>query len=141
MNKQKWIYIALCAIFLFAGYSIAAAAHPNVPLLDKDGIAVSGNTPYSPKMTCSANACHQGDQALAAKHDYGSGDKTVSQHVGRVLADGTVAFATQNVKAYAHGVSVGKHMNMGRNENYTPEMRTAWKQGFFTSTPGMFGRY
>ena len=142
MGRNKlWLLIALVAIGLIGYASIGYAAHPDVPLLDKDGNAVSGNTPYSPKQTCSNNSCHQSNPTLAAKHNYGSGTVTVSQHVGRKLADNSVVFTTQNVTAYAHGVSVQKHVNMGRNENFTAQMRSAWGQPYFVSTPGMFGRY
>lgn len=142
MSRNKlWLLIALVAIGLIGSYSLSYADHPNVPLLDKNGNAVTGNTPYSPKQTCSNNSCHQGNPTLAAKHNYGSGSVTVSQHVGRKLADNSVTFTTQTVNAYAHGVSVSKHVNMGRNENLTAQMRTAWGNPYFISTPGMFGRY
>jgi hypothetical protein len=129
------------------------AAHPDVVVKGFSGSPVSGYEPYSPKQTC--GGCHI--EACTAptpdnprgycteqqqnKDDYGIGLKQVQQHVGRILADGTVTFTTQTVSSYEHGVSVSKHVNLGRNEAYTADMRNTWKQAFFTSSPGMFGRY
>lgn len=149
------VRVALTVIFilLIALSGTALGAHPDVAVKNSQGNPVSGNEPYSPKQTC--GGCHipgcesptpQNPEGYCTtqqqnKDDYGMGLKQVQQHVGRILADGTVAFTTQTVNSFEHGVSVGKHMNMGRNEAYTAQMRQTWKQAFFTSSPGMFGRF
>ncbi len=145
--------LATIFIFLIALSGVALGAHPDVTVKNAAGNPVSGIEPYSPKQTCSG--CHipqceaptpenpKGycNTQQQNRDDYGIGLKQVQQHVGRILADGTVTFASQTVNSFEHGVSVGKHMNLGRNEAYTAQMRTVWKQAFFTSSPGMFGRF
>ncbi len=133
MKKTRlWLYVAvLSAILLFAGSTVSMAIHPpgDVTLKDANGSPVTSNTPYSPKQTC--GGCHE----------YGSGDK-FSTHVQGVL-DGTntVYWQASQTKSFAHGVSVGRHMNQGRNEDYNNFTRTAFGDPFFTSSPGMFGKY
>lgn len=150
---MKKVVLPINFIILIALSSICLGAHPDVTVKNIQGNPVSGIEPYSPKQTC--GGCHiprcksptpdnpKGYCTIQQqnKDDYGIGLKQVKQHVGRILADGTVTFITQTVNSFEHGVSVGKHMNMGRNEAYTAQMRTAWKQTFFTSSPGMFGRF
>lgn len=148
MNKNRlWLYIAvLSAILLMVGATVAMATHSggNVKLMDKDGNAITnGTTPYSPKATC-ARACHTpADSVDFAGHNYGSGDK-YSTHVQGVLASGTdttVYWEASQTKSFEHGISVGKHMNQGRNEDYTNTYRAQFGDPFFTSSPGMFGKY
>ncbi len=140
------VYIAVfSAILFFAGSAVAMAAHSggDVPLLQANGSPVTSATPYSPKATC-ARACHisSGDIIDFAGHDYGSGDK-YSTHVQGVLAssDSSVTWEASQTKSFAHGVSVGKHMNQGRNETYTNAYRAQFGDLFFTSTAGMYGKY
>lgn len=147
------VVLTMIFIFLIGTNGLALGAHPDVTVKNTAGNPVSGAEAYSPKQTC--GGCHipqcesptpdnpEGYCTIQQqnKDDYGIGLKQVQQHVGRILADGTVTFTTQTVNSFEHGVSVGKHMNMGRNEAYTAAMRTAWKQAFFTSSPGMFGRF
>ena len=121
--------IAVMVFFMFS--SLALAAHPggDVPLKQADGSPVSGTTPYSPKATC--GVCH----------NYGSGDK-FSTHVQGVLeADNKVYWQAYQTKSFEHGVSTGRHSNQGRNEDYNNAFRTAVGDPFFTSSPGMFGKY
>lgn len=96
-----------------------------------------------PKATC-ARACHTpADSVDFAGHNYGSGDK-YSTHVQGVLASGTdttVYWEASQTKSFEHGISVGKHMNQGRNEDYTNTYRAQFGDPFFTSSPGMFGKY
>ncbi len=131
-RPRLWLYIAvLSAILLFAGSTVSMAIHTggNVTLKDANGNAVTSNTPYSPKQTC--GFCH----------DYGSGDK-FSTHVQGVLeSDNKVYWQAYQVKSFATGVSVGRHMNQGRNEDYNNQTRAAFGDPFFTSSPGMFGKY
>ncbi len=127
------LYIAaLSAISFFAGPSVPMAAHPggNVTLRDASGNPITnGTTPYSPKATC--GVCH----------NYGSGTK-FSTHVQGVLDNaGTVYWQAYQNKSFANGVSVGRHMNQGRNEDYTNLDRAAVGDPLFTSSLGMFGKY
>lgn len=147
------IFTVLFLILIAVSYNLSYGAHPDVFLKDKDGNPVSGPVPYSTKQTC--GGCHIENCTTptpenpkgycttqqATRDDYGIGLKQVQQHVGRILADGTVTFTTQTVSSYEHGVSVSKHVNLGRNEAYTSWMRQTWGQLFFTSSPGMFGRF
>jgi hypothetical protein len=135
MNKQsKWFIAVLSAIVLLAGYSAAFAAHTggDVTLKDASGNAITnGTTPYSPKQTCGVGACH----------NYGSGEAH-STHVQGVLdANNNLYWQADDVKSFATGVSVGYHMNQGRNENYSNVSRATYNDPFFTSSPGMFGKY
>lgn len=131
MNKVRIGLICLSILILLAGSSVALAAHTggNVPLKQADGSAVTGTTPYSPKATC--GGCH----------DYGSGDK-FSTHVQGVLeSDNKVYWQAYQTKSFEHGVSVGRHSNQGRDENYSNAQRSTYGDPFFTSSPGMFGKY
>jgi hypothetical protein len=140
-RKPRLLIAVMTAVSLILGVSTAYAAHPNVPLLQANGSPVTSTTPYSPKQTCSNNACHQADPALAARHNYGSGTKD-STHVQGVLgSDNKVYWQAYNNKSFAHGVSVGRHMNQGRNEDYSNADRAAVGDPFFTSSLGMFGKY
>jgi hypothetical protein len=130
----------MTAVILMLSVSVAFA-HPNVPLLGASGAAVSGTTPYSPKMTCSANACHQADPALAAKHNYGSGSKMSVHTQGVIASDDKVYWQSYDVKSFEHGASVGRHMNQGRNEDFSNSFRANYALPFFTSSPGMFGKF
>lgn len=133
MNKTRMsLYVAmLSAVLLLAGYTISMATHTggDVTLRDAAANPVTSNTPYSPKETC--GVCH----------DYGSGDK-FSTHVQGVLeSDNKVYWQAYQTKSFEHGVSVGRHSNQGRNEDYNNAFRSAAGDPFFTSSPGMFGKY
>ncbi len=143
----RWITAALAAVVLLAGYLTAFASHPggDVTLRDAAGNKITdGATAYSPKATCS-RACHiaapDSDAVDFAGHNYGSGTK-YSTHVQGVLgSDNNVYWQAYQNKSYEHGVSIGRHMNQGRNEDYTNADRAAVGDPFFTSSLGMFGKY
>jgi len=133
------IPIAVIAVMVFCMFSsLALAAHPggDVPLLKVNtadpagpGIPAGTSDPYSPKKTC--GVCH----------NYGSGDK-FSTHVQGVLeADNKVYWQAYETKSFEHGVSTGRHSNQGRNEDYNNAFRAAVGDPYFTSSPGMFGKY
>ena len=129
-HKRKLFSAALSAILLLAG-ATSQAAHTggNVTLRDASGNPVGSTTPYSPKATC--GICH----------NYGSGDK-FSTHVQGVLeSDNNVYWQAYQVKSFEHGVSTGRHSNQGRNEDYNNAFRAAVGDPYFTSSPGMFGKY
>jgi hypothetical protein len=144
------IPVAVLAAMVFLIFSsLALAAHPggSVTLmkgLDSNGIGIPAGTTdaYSPKATCT-RACHtaSGDPVEFAGHDYGSGDQ-FSTHVQGVLdSTDTIYWQAYKIKSYAHGVSASKHTNEGRNENYSNATRKALGDPFFTSSPGMWGKY
>ena len=159
MNKRHVFYVGivvLAAMVLLGAPMAAIATHPDVPLLQSTGAAVTSTTPYSPKMTCStANACHTTGgtfngvtytgQQLIDMHSYGNaygtGTKTSTHVQGALGSDNKVYWQAYQNKAYAHGVSVGRHMNEGRNEDYSNADRAAVGDPFFTSSMGMWGKY
>jgi hypothetical protein len=133
MRKSKFrlLTAVLSAIMLMAGISAVLAAHTggNVPLRDANGVLITdGVTPYSPKATC--GVCH----------DYGSGDKIVTKTQGVMESDGKIYWQAYTVKSYDHGVSVGRHSNEGRNEEFTNTARKTVNDPWFTSSFGMFGK-
>ena len=139
--EQRFLIAVMTAVNLVIGASAVFAAHPSVTLLDASGAAVNSTTPYSPKKTCSANDCHQADPALAAKHNYGSGSKLAVHTQGVIAADDKVYWQSYDVKSFEHGASVGRHMNEGRNEDFSNSFRANYALPFFTSSPGMFGKF
>ena len=102
---------------------------------------VAANEPYSPRATC-ARSCHiaNGDPVDSPGHDYGSG-LALSLHDQGVHDGGAIYWQSYETKAFAHGVSVSRHMNQGRNETYTHVYRSTFGDPWFTSTPGMYGKY
>lgn len=157
MHKQKWIYVALCAIFLLAGYTAAMAAHPSVTVRDSAGNAITdGTTPYSPKQTCSGchfyngsaraflsaqkRDCGAGSNELCAT-DYADGTNTVTKSQGYIDGNGKLAFTTFTATVPRHGVSTGKHSTQGRNDELTASQRAIWGAPGFITSPGMSGRY
>ena len=122
--------IAVTVFLMFSSLALAAHTGGNVTLKDANGDPITnGTTPYSPKSTC--GVCH----------NYGSGDK-FSTHVQGVLeSDNKVYWQAYQTKSFEHGVSTGRHSNQGRNEDYNNAFRTAVGDPFFTSSPGMFGKY
>ena len=139
--KPRFLAVVATAVGLMMGVSTAIAAHPPVPLLDASGNPVTSTVPYSPKKTCSSNACHQADPALAAKHNYGSGTKMSVHTQGVIASDDKVYWQSYDVKSFDHGASVGRHMNQGRNEDFSNSFRANYALPFFTSSPGMFGKF
>jgi hypothetical protein len=127
------ISLALFAAMVFLVFSsLAKASHTggDVTLKDAGGTAITnGTTPYSPKATC--GVCH----------NYGSGEAH-STHVQGVLDNSkNLYWQADDVKSFANGVSTSYHMNQGRNENYSNVSRATYNDPFFTSSPGMFGKY
>ena len=145
MKKTNKLLVAvLAAIALNAGYTAAFANHPggDVRLKDASGNPVTSTTPYSPLKSCGmTGTCHIESTPQAGGHNYGSGMKN-STHVQGVLgSDNNVSWQAYQNKSYEHGVSVGRHMNQGRNEDYTNADRAAVGDPFFTSSLGMWGKY
>lgn len=154
---------ALTAVSLLAGSNAnAVPSGSSIALRDAAGNFISGDSgmPYSPKMTCggchfdcatgnpaSDNAQYCQDQASQWDcnanecPDYGTGRATSVHSQGVIESDGSVYWQAHEVTSYAHGVSVSRHTNQGRNENYGSHMREAMHDGFFTNSPGMFGKY
>ncbi|MBI5741359.1 MAG: hypothetical protein HZA16_11665 [Nitrospirae bacterium] len=129
-SKSGPLTVVLCIILVLVSYTIAMS-HTDVTVRDSSGNPVSGNTPYSPKQTCATAGCH----------NYGSDPVTASKVQGYANSSGKVAFQNYDVTTFSHGVSVGKHSNQGRGEEWTAALRTVWGAPGFTSSPGMFGRY
>lgn len=153
MNKKcrLWLGAAIAATAIPLAASSSFAQHSNdIPLRDANGAVINDSiTAYSPKMTCMAagindsgtgdmfdtTGCHTLEEyASAAK-------KTVSKTQGIIDATGEVVWQSYTVDAHAHGAVSGRHSQQGRNEDYSIAMKTAFKDAFFTSSPGMFGKY
>lgn len=100
------------------------------------------NDAYSPKATC-ARSCHiaSGDSVDSPGHNYGSGEKLSVHSQGVMESDDMIYWQSYTTKAFEHGVSVGRHMNHGRNEDYPYSTKAAFGDPWFTSSPGMFGKY
>ncbi len=126
--------------------SMAFADHPggDVQLKDANGtpIPTTGNVPYSPKQSCGlTGTCHVESTPTAGGHNYGSGQKD-STHVQGVLgSDNNVYWQAYKNKSFEHGASIGRHMNQGRNEDYSNSDRAAVGDPYFTSSLGMSGKY
>jgi len=124
------IMTGMSVMALFGGLATGAwAAHQDVPLLNAAGQPVAANEPYSPKQTC--GGCH----------NYGSEPASITHTQGVLESDGKVYWQSYDVSFFDHGVSKGRHSNQGRNEAYSTQMRTVFGDPFFTSSPGMFGKY
>jgi hypothetical protein len=147
LKKYKLRYLAsgLAAASMLLAYSSALAAHTggDVPLRDASGAIIADTTtPYSPKMTCMADglapnavgACHTGEEYRT------SATKPVVKTQG-VLDDGELYWQSYEVHSAAHGATVGRHSQQGRNEDYSIEMKLAFADAAFTSSPGMYGKY
>jgi hypothetical protein len=157
--------IVLLAALVFFGAPLAAlAAHPDVPLRQANGLAVSSTTPYSPKMTC--GGCHFDCNTMAYSDvistwcgTAGNGDQkdcsvpgncpdyesmavsTVNKVQGYITSAGTLSNMSYDVAVPLHGASTGKHSTEGRNEAVTVAQRTIWGAPANISSPGMWGRY
>jgi hypothetical protein len=151
MNKPG-LYLILTVLAVFVLMTGAAISHAtsyhstqggSITLFKADGITpASANDAYSPKASC-ARLCHPAETGRAGdfQHTYGTGDVDVTKNQKVIASDGSSYSETYTVKSFAHGVSVGRHMNQGRNETYVAANRTAWSDPFFTSSPGMWGKY
>lgn len=170
MKSPRILFMAILAVvLLLAGSTVVLAAnsHPVVTVRDAGGVAeTSGTTPYSPKQTCAGchitnctaspaiptnikawceNDTHKTAYATANPTtkfaDYGSGVKHSAHTQGVIESDNQVYWQSYDVTSFEHGVSVGRHSNNGRNEDYSTLIRTVFGDPFFTSSPGMFGKY
>jgi hypothetical protein len=153
MNQTRlWLFVTVLAVAalltgsVYTAYAYHSTAGGSIALKKADGTNVGATDAYSPKATCS-RACHIGEGGLTeefAGHNYGSGDK-FSTHVQGVLAgsgsNSTVYWEASQTKSFEHGVSAGKHMNEGRNEDYTNTYRAKYGDPYFTSSGGMYGKY
>ena len=131
MGKQGTRFAAavLAGLAWFAVAPAGISAHSDVPLKNAAGQPVAANEPYSPKQTC--GGCH----------NYGSEPTSITHTQGVLESSNSVTWQSYNVSFFNHGVSKGRHSNQGRNEAYTTQMRTVFGDPFFTSSPGMFGKY
>ncbi len=155
LNKRLWLgaAIAAAAIPLMASSAFSAPCPGDttqggiIELKDAAGNDISGlttsnNTPYSPKQTCMTGiGCHTVDEYASGINDPVNGFKDVTKTQGVLDSDGEVYWQSYNVTAHAHGAVVGRHSQQGRNEDYSIAMKTAFGDAFFTSSPGMFGKY
>jgi hypothetical protein len=143
-TKLRALTAVLIAVSLMISVSVSFAGHPggDVQLKAADGIPVTSTTPYSPAKSCGlTGTCHVESTPATGGHNYGSGEKD-STHVQGVLgSDNKVYWQAYQNKSFAHGVSVGRHMNQGRNEDYSNADRAAVGDPFFTSSLGMWGKY
>jgi hypothetical protein len=143
-KKLRPLTLIMAVVFLMLSVSVAFAVHPggDVQLKDANGNQVTSTTPYSPKQSCGlTGTCHVAGTPTTGGHNYGSGVKN-STHVQGVLDSNNEVYwqAYQN-QSFEHGVSVGRHMNEGRNEDYSNATRAAVGDPFFTSSLGMWGKY
>jgi hypothetical protein len=143
-KKLRPMMAVMIAVSLMMSVSATFAAHPggDVQLKDAGGVPVNSTTPYSPKQSCGlTGTCHVEATPITGGHNYGSGVKN-STHVQGVLdTDNKVYWQAYQNKSFEHGVSVGRHMNEGRNEDYSNADRAAVGDPFFTSSLGMYGKY
>jgi hypothetical protein len=143
MNKRHVFYVGLvllAALALFGAPMAAMAAHTggDVTLKDANGnYPIGTSTPYSTKQSCGLTGlCHDG----IGGHQYGTGDKIVTKTQGVMEGDGSIYWQAYTVKSYEHGISIGRHSNQGRNEEFTNTARKTVNDPFFTSSFGMFGK-
>lgn len=143
---KMWLGAALAAAVVPFMASSALAACPGdagqVPLRDASGaIITDATTPYSPKMTCmgtGTTGCHTMEEYASAAL------KTVTKTQGVIDTNtgvNEVFWQSYNVHAHAHGSVIGRHSQQGRNEDYSISMKNTFGDPFFTSSPGMFGKY
>jgi len=151
MKKTRlWLFVtvlAVTALLTGSAFTYATTYHADkgvtpLALKDASGADISGTTPYSPKATC-ARVCHSAETGKPAdfQHTYGTGTSSVTKNQKVIAGNGTTYSVDYDVASFAHGVSIGRHMNQGRNEAYSAAQRTAYGDPFFTSSPGMAGKY
>lgn len=143
INRSKLLIgaaaMALAIPFAASSASAASLCTMNGPLLDAGGVdATVSGLPYSPRTTCFQGVlagCH-------ADTDYASGNMIAVHKTQGVLDnDGAVHWQSYTVQANDHGAVRGRHSQQGRNEDYGIAMKTTFKDVYFTSSPGMFGKY
>lgn len=150
MNKRQAFYVGivlLLAAVVILGAPLAAVAAPHtggdVQLKQANGanVTLNSTTPYSTKQSCGVTGlCHIEATPTVGGHDYGSGDNIVTKQQGVMGADGQIYWQAYTVKSYNHGVSIGRHSEQGRNEEYTTAARNTLKDPWFASSLGMFGK-
>lgn len=146
-NRLRLCIAVLAVLALVTGVAYATSYHAtlggSITLYQTDGISpATANSAYSPKASC-ARVCHPAETGRPAdfQHTYGTGSVSVPKNQKVIKSDGTLYDENYSVTSFAHGVSVGRHMNQGRNESYTAAQRTTYGDPFFTSSPGMWGKY
>ncbi len=159
--KKGYKKALMCLAFLCILPTHSLASHPDIALKDHSGdVIVNSGTPYSPKMTCAG--CHFDCDTLSSTTisdeycqttpeqldcnvndcpDYGFGDHTSIHTQGVQNGDGEIFWQAEETLSYAHGIQASRHVNTGRNEDYTKEHREARGDSFFTNSPGMFGKW
>jgi hypothetical protein len=146
MNKRHVFYVGLVllAVLALIGAPMAAmAAHTggDVQLKSALGSVVTGTTPYSTKQSCGLTGlCHTEGTPVIGGHQYGTGNMVVTKTQGVMEADGSIYWQAYNVTSYEHGISIGRHSNQGRNEEFTNAARITVNDPFFTASFGMFGK-
>jgi hypothetical protein len=150
-RKRSMFLVALAAIGLISFAPPGYAEHKggNVSLKDALGVDVGDTVPYSSKATC-ARTCHVSELPAEMQvkypggfpgHNYGSGEQHSAHTQGVIAGDNKIYWQSYDVKGYEHGASVGRHSNQGRNESFSNVFRTNFALPFFTSSPGMFGKF
>lgn len=141
-NKRRlWLGAAIAATVIPLTASASFGACPgdingDIILRDSTGAAISNaTTPYSPKETCMATGCHTGEEYRS------STTKHVTKTQGVLDPNGEILWQSYNVDSAAHGAVVGRHAQQGRNEDYSIAMKKVFKDAYFTSSPGMYGKY
>ncbi len=139
--KRCIVFLAL----LFMGGVVTAPlawGHSDVLLKDKNGNWV-GNSgePYSPKVTCSANGCHDTLAYIKFQLDntiYESSATNATKDHG----PGSPSYGSAYKVPYPlHGVTAGYHFQQGRNVSWGDVQRDYYGLPSFTSSPGMYGKY
>lgn len=138
----RFLLAGVTSAALLLGAGQVASAHVDVNLRDAGGALIADATAaYSPKQTC--GACHNNPDpdATGARGIYGHGTKSAVKTQGVIEGDNQIYWQSYEVAGFEHGFVVGRHSQQGRNEDYSTEMRTKFGDPFFTSSPGMFGKF
>lgn len=144
MKNKLWLGAALAAVAIPLAAS-SVSAHPDIILRDAAGAPIGQTDAYSPKMTCMsteanmAHACH-GSHTDNLEGYMSSPTHLVHKTQG-TTDGGEIQWQTYTNTASNHGVVVGRHMQQGRNEDYSITMKKVFKDAYFTSSPGMFGKF
>lgn len=149
MQKTRFglLLTVLILIALISGGAYATSYHAtrggSIILYQANGVTpATSSIAYSPKASC-ARVCHAAETGRTDdfQHTYGTGTVDVPKNQKVITSGGALYDENFTVSSYAHGVSVGRHMNQGRNESYTAAQRTTYGDPFFTNSPGMAGKY